>query len=666
VGTVTEAVTAGTVLGDRFEIVGTLARGALGEVFDARDKRTGTPVAVKVVHAALVPDETARRRLISATEDAERVGVPHILGVLGSGWDESHDATWFAMEKLEGESLRARLHNRPRPSPSAVLPILEAIAAPLAEAHAKGLVHGDVKPENVFYERDRGRGGERVVLLDFAIGRAVRESDRASAYLAPEQSYDSLWITPAADVWALGAMAYELFTGSPPFEGADAEQLLENVRRTPHVPLLRVVPFAVPAVASVIDRALAKDPGLRPPTARAFIDELRKAVAPPPPPEPERRPFAGGGAGGGRIVSLAGPGREPSVVRPRTSSSWVWWVVGVVGLAAFCIVGPFVLLIGLGMFAAATAPQPQPYDPYGPTSLPPPIDPNIGPVAPDDPNAPSTPPSPGDIQLTPLGPPSGDPGQPGTGGTDLPPVLDGTLPPEALNAERREVPITLAQPELGPRDALVTIVVFSDFQCPFCGRVEPTLARVRETYGDDVRFIWRNNPLPFHSRAMPAAEAAMEARTQGGDEKFWRMHDVLFANQSALETRDLEQYARGLGLDAARFRRALDSGAHRAEIRADMDLAQQLDANGTPTFFVNGVVLTGAQPYERFQEAVDRELVVARALVARGTPRDQVYDSLMMLARARGLVGAGAGTGSSGSTDEVIRRRRLAPLGDPL
>ena len=350
------------------------------------------------------------------------------------------------------------------------------------------------------------------------------------------------------------------------------------------------------------------------------------------------------------------------MVREGRSTSWVWWVVGIVGLATLCVVGPFVLLIGLGMFAAATS-RPEPYDPYGSTSLPPPIDPNIAPVpidpnTPTDPSNPQTPPSPGDITLTPLGPPATDPNG------NVPPlgdsVPDDTLPPDGITSERVEVPVTVAQPARGPRDALVTIVAFSDFQCPFCSRVEPTLAQVRERYGADVRIVWRNNPLPFHQNAMPAAEAALEARAQGGEDKFWQMHDLLFANQHALERADLTTYANQVGLDQGRFQRALASGTHRTAIQADMALAQRLGANGTPSFFINGVALTGAQPVEAFSRVIDQELVVARALVARGTTRDQVYDSLMMLARARSLVG----TGSGGAADTLRNRRHTDPLGD--
>jgi protein-disulfide isomerase len=189
------------------------------------------------------------------------------------------------------------------------------------------------------------------------------------------------------------------------------------------------------------------------------------------------------------------------------------------------------------------------------------------------------------------------------------------------------VPIAGA-PVRGRADALVTIVIFSDFQCPFCSRVLPTLERIEEAYGREVRFVFRHNPLPFHQQAMPAAEAAMEAFTQRRDRAFWQMHDVLFANQTALQRADLERYAHQLGLDARRFARALDSHTHAAAIAADQTLARELGASGTPSFFINGRNLRGAQPFESFEAVIDEELARARERVRAGTPRARVYEEL--------------------------------------
>lgn len=205
-----------------------------------------------------------------------------------------------------------------------------------------------------------------------------------------------------------------------------------------------------------------------------------------------------------------------------------------------------------------------------------------------------------------------------------PPDYDGPL--DGFDVYR--VPVSAAQPQRGPEDALVTIVTFSDFQCPFCSRVVPTLARILEEYAGQVRLVWRNNPLPFHQQAEPAAQAALEAFSQGGPAEFWEMHDLLFANQRALERQDLERYAAQVGLDVPAFRRALDGHVHAAAIEADQQLSASLGARGTPAFFVNGEQLMGAQPYEAFDEVVRRQLTLAHRAMQQGIPPAAVYAHL--------------------------------------
>lgn len=169
-------------------------------------------------------------------------------------------------------------------------------------------------------------------------------------------------------------------------------------------------------------------------------------------------------------------------------------------------------------------------------------------------------------------------------------------------------------PIIGPRAALVTIVEFGDFQCPYCARVEETLRQLRAHFGNDLRIVWKNNPLPAHGDAQLAAEAAMEAHVQGGNAGFWRFHDLIFEHREQLTHADLERYAQMLGLDMARFRASLDAHAHRDVIVRDQQLAAHLHATGTPTFFINGTQITGAQPYERFERLVDAVLTRARAI----------------------------------------------------
>lgn len=177
----------------------------------------------------------------------------------------------------------------------------------------------------------------------------------------------------------------------------------------------------------------------------------------------------------------------------------------------------------------------------------------------------------------------------------------------------------------GPADALVTIVEFSDFQCPFCTRVLPTLDDVMKQYEGKVRLVFKQRPLPMHPRAPAASALALEAKAQKGQDAFWKAHDLLFKNQKALEDADLEKYAAELGLDVEKWKTALKDGKHSAKISEDNELADQLEAQGTPHFFINGRKLVGAQPIDKFKAVIDDELKKAEALVAAGTPKKDVY-----------------------------------------
>lgn len=171
------------------------------------------------------------------------------------------------------------------------------------------------------------------------------------------------------------------------------------------------------------------------------------------------------------------------------------------------------------------------------------------------------------------------------------------------------LPVDLSSAPLqGPEDALVTIVEFSDFLCPFCKRVQPTLAQVQAKYGDQVRWSFKDLPLlSIHPQAMKAAEAARCAGDQG---KFWDYRAELFGAPRI--TDDLHREAAGkLGLDVEEFESCLASDKHRAAVQADLEEAESLGLSGTPAFLINGVLISGAQPFEAFAEIIDREIAKA-------------------------------------------------------
>jgi protein-disulfide isomerase len=158
----------------------------------------------------------------------------------------------------------------------------------------------------------------------------------------------------------------------------------------------------------------------------------------------------------------------------------------------------------------------------------------------------------------------------------------------------------------GPSNAPVTIVEFAEFQCPYCAQSAGTLKQLEEKYGDKIRVVFRDFPLVgFHQFAAKAAEAASCANEQG---KFWELFDKLFANQSNLKVPALKQYAAELKLDATRFDQCLDSGKYSKVWQQDTDEGSQYGVTGTPTFFINGRMIVGNLPLDKFSEMIDEEL----------------------------------------------------------
>ena len=164
-------------------------------------------------------------------------------------------------------------------------------------------------------------------------------------------------------------------------------------------------------------------------------------------------------------------------------------------------------------------------------------------------------------------------------------------------------------PILGPKDAIVTIIEFSDFECPYCRRVQPTLKRLLKEYEGKIRLVFRDFPLSFHKNAQKAAEAAQCA---GDQDKFWPYHDKLF-EQTALGLDDLKKYAGELELNMDAFNACLESDKYAQEVAADMQDGQAAGVSATPSFFVNGQPLSGAVPYERFQDLVEAALAQAQS-----------------------------------------------------
>jgi protein-disulfide isomerase len=133
-----------------------------------------------------------------------------------------------------------------------------------------------------------------------------------------------------------------------------------------------------------------------------------------------------------------------------------------------------------------------------------------------------------------------------------------------------------------------------------------------KNYGDKVKFVWRDKPLPMHADAPLAAQAAREALKQKGPDGFWKMHDKMFQNQQKLKREDLEGYAKDIGLDMDKFKTAMDTQPYKSVIDADDKAGTDIGISGTPAFVINGYYISGAQPYSKFKKLVDRALAEAK------------------------------------------------------
>ena len=207
--------------------------------------------------------------------------------------------------------------------------------------------------------------------------------------------------------------------------------------------------------------------------------------------------------------------------------------------------------------------------------------------------------------------------------------LDRKFAAKAIKDPRYKVVINDNAPYKGEKNALITIVEFSDFQCPFCRRVEPTIDRIMNTYKGQVKVVWMNNPLGFHKNAMPAAEVAYTIFKLKGNDAFWKVHKKFFDNQRKLGEELYKEVAKEVGVDWAKIDESLKKHTYQGIIKAQQAQGVKLGARGTPAFFINGRFLSGAQPYDNFKRLIDEELKKAQDMVKKGTPKSKIYDTIM-------------------------------------
>jgi protein-disulfide isomerase len=204
---------------------------------------------------------------------------------------------------------------------------------------------------------------------------------------------------------------------------------------------------------------------------------------------------------------------------------------------------------------------------------------------------------------------------------------------DRVQGDRVRVEYSVNDPMKGAAEPLVTIVEWSDFQCPFCGTLANTLDELVAAYPEDVRLVFRQFPLPMHPDAELGARATFAAQQQG---HFWAMHDRLFANRTKMKRDDLVAHAKALGLDIPKFEADLDDPELVARLERDKGIGRQLGVRGTPAFFINGLQFSGAMDAKQLEEIIESERAHARALIEAGSQRREVYARIMRAARPAG------------------------------
>ncbi len=408
------AVRVGDVLAQKYRIDRVLGVGGMGVVVAAHHLALGQSFAIKFLHPQIAREGEAKARFLREARAAAQLRGEHVVRVTDTGALESGtgpDVPFLVMELLDGQSLGTLLRAGRRFGPDeSVLYMLQAAEA-LAEAHRQGMVHRDLKPDNLFLAR-RADGTPFVKVVDFGISKTREEGALSLTshnaimgtprYMAPEQMRSSKDVDARADVWALGAILYELLAGAPPFDAASITELITQVQLAPHVPLASRVPGLAPALAAVVEGCLQKDPASRIPDTLALARALRTvsprdgwvhierierllgaaSLPPPPPPPPPQAaapvsqashaPPAGGvrlwhvalgalalGAllGGVGLVALKGHDDAAASVRPEP--------LGLAGVAASAPTGTAARDVPLPLVdappatsASATAPGP--------------------------------------------------------------------------------------------------------------------------------------------------------------------------------------------------------------------------------------------------------------------------------------------------------------------
>ncbi len=634
----------GTIISG-YRIVRQVGKGGMGVVYKAVNEQIARTTAIKVLNPRYCQDAETVQRLMNEARAVNIVGHPGLISIHEFGQLEDGSG-YLIMEFLDGDTLRARLKSHGgRWWPGGVR-IAQQIASTLAATHAHGIVHRDLKPENVMLVADPHiAGGERAKILDFGVAKISALPEQATTpggavlqtatnavigtplYMSPEQCRGVGKVDAKADVYSFGVILYEMIAGAVPFQGEPWQLPVLHIAKQPRS--LATHDAALdPRIGALVDQMLAKDPAARPTMAEiaATLDQLSE----------------------GLLASAAN----------STAAAGAAWIVPPVtldtlgGQAAVDLVGS---TAGLDQTSSATQSVGQVTPLLAPRS-------QVGNV-----ETPASQPPSGGVVIAALQTAKALPRRrysallAGAFGLATLLILSrlfwagpGKPSPSSVVTQSQTSPASVASPRVEPsgtvdlddpkllwhvpvdsspsrgsKQALVTIVEFAEYQCRRSKSAEKLLQHVAETYGDEVRVVWKESPLAVHRLAEPASWLARYALKEKGGSVFWQVHDRLFAEQDRLSPELFRELAQGAGLDPDGAMSAIDKKEFAEQVDADIDLADRLDVRSTPTLFINGRRVNGLRPFAELKAIIDTELARARAKLAQGVAPEALYESLV-------------------------------------
>ncbi len=604
-----EVLEAGTVFANEWRVVKLLHAGAISHVYEAEQTSTGARRALKVVHAPVGIDPKFREAFVEEARRASRVQSEHVAEVLSCGIDQASDKPYVALELLEGPSLAAIVSERGALPPGEVLTLVTQLGHALTAAHDAGVIHRDLKPEGIILARSHAAGAPQRVEVQFVgAGKVASEALHNTTaamgrplWMAPEQSETDAKPSPATDVWTLGLLTFWLLTGRHYWKtgrdmGSAAMTLLREVLYEPLPPAsqraeeLGLTAPLPPGFDEWFGRCVAREQEQRFAHARDAIRALLpllQAVAPAVP-LPPAAPAVAASVPPPRIPGPAHavykaaapprPGSLASYPAPAAASGSSGAVKLVLILAAVVAV--------LGLVAGGAY-----YVWQG-----------------EQAKAKKAQQAKAERERE-----------------------------EEREAERKKqdalknwsdeespVPVTAKDPNWGRREAPVTIVVFTDFECPFCDKHDKTLEELKARHGEEkLRVVYKHFPLPMHKNARRAHQLAEGVFRAKGSEAYLKFKAQAFANKSQLGGDEPMEWAKDLGLKQADFRE--NESEYDKKLQADIEVGTKIGVRGIPATFVNGIRIVGAQSAEKFDTEINAEHDKAKAEIAKGTLPDKVY-----------------------------------------